>query len=187
MGDAINEVTPAYRRRELSAGRDRRSSRSAGHCASPAERTMAAAGSPASHDEPYDAERRGAGWDSNPHWTVFETASLCRWDTGATGAQPTGSACGRTAPGYPDPVTHPGASPRRDRGGRGADPHGPRRDARRGGVRRRGTGRRRRPGDRAGRGAPARPGHPRREDAGPRRHRRGRADRPRAGSRPWSS
>jgi hypothetical protein len=24
------------------------------------------------------------GWDSNPHWTVFETASSTGWDTGAT-------------------------------------------------------------------------------------------------------
>jgi hypothetical protein len=23
------------------------------------------------------------GWDSNPHWTVFETASSTGWDTGA--------------------------------------------------------------------------------------------------------
>ena len=23
------------------------------------------------------------GWDSNPHWTVFETASSAGWDTGA--------------------------------------------------------------------------------------------------------
>ncbi len=25
------------------------------------------------------------GWDSNPHWTVFETASSTGWDTGARG------------------------------------------------------------------------------------------------------
>ena len=25
------------------------------------------------------------GWDSNPHWTVFETASSAGWDTGARG------------------------------------------------------------------------------------------------------
>jgi two-component system, response regulator PdtaR len=25
------------------------------------------------------------GWDSNPHWTVFETASSADWDTGAAG------------------------------------------------------------------------------------------------------
>ncbi len=32
------------------------------------------------------------GWDSNPHWTVFETASSTGWDTGATGRQRTGPA-----------------------------------------------------------------------------------------------
>ena len=30
--------------------------------------------------------RQCPGWDSNPHWTVFETASSAGWDTGATGA-----------------------------------------------------------------------------------------------------
>lgn len=28
-------------------------------------------------------DRECPGWDSNPHWTVFETASSAGWDTGA--------------------------------------------------------------------------------------------------------
>ena len=35
------------------------------------------------------------GWDSNPHWTVFETAILCRWDTGACAAQTVPEQTGR--------------------------------------------------------------------------------------------
>src|SRR5204862_7178982 len=31
-----------------------------------------------------DHRRRCPGWDSNPHWTVFETAFSADWNTGAS-------------------------------------------------------------------------------------------------------
>lgn len=39
------------------------------------------------------------GWDSNPHWTVFETAFSADWNTGAGNVAPyRADCCGRGRP-----------------------------------------------------------------------------------------
>ena len=42
---------------------------------------------------------RCPGWDSNPHWMVFETTSSTGWDTGATARKPTGPDFAARPPG----------------------------------------------------------------------------------------
>ena len=56
------------------------------------QRPAGAAHGAAGHAVNGPRRARCPGWDSNPHWTVFETASSAGWDTGA---RPKGSGRGR--------------------------------------------------------------------------------------------